>query len=292
MEKTVKAYAKINLSLDVQDKLPDGYHNISTVMQSITLADLLSISVSPSESDSISLVCENCNDYPDISWDEHNLIHKAASLMLSQTDKKYSINISIRKNIPSGAGLGGGSADAAATLNALNEMLSIGLSADAVSALGAKLGADIPFCVVNGTRLCSGIGDIISTVPDAPALSVVILKPDVSISTREMYEHIDNICMPEDHVSVFKTVTALSMASSDMLFNSLGNIFELPAFYLYPEVKALKDQLLQAGAGAALMSGSGSAVYGLFETEESAKKAFESLKDSKAKCYLASFINP
>ncbi len=293
MKKSYNAYAKLNLVLDVIKKGEDGYHDISSVMQSIKLHDVIEISVSPSDKNEIKVSCSNAGDFSSVKWDETNLVYKAADSLLSSPDvnlpSNYSVCISVEKHIPAGAGMGGGSADAAAVLNGLNEMLDLKLSTAALYKIGADLGADIPFCLTGGTALCEGKGERISVLPSPGPVPCVVLKPEISLSTKEMYALTDEYIDSEEHPDTgFMEMAILSGRTWDV-FSACKNFMEKAALKMCPEIGELKESLIMAGAEAALMTGSGSAVFGLFSDEKKAKKAFEELKSSKAEVFISRF---
>lgn len=271
MRKKVKAYAKVNLILDITAKRADGYHDLRSVMQTIPLADEMELEILPGLSGApfvVTASCTNAADYPDISWDETNLVCRAAKLIIEYakvpTSEAGAVNITITKNIPSGAGLGGGSADAAAVLNVLNEMLSLNLSQSDLCSLGAKLGADVPFCIVGGTVLCEGIGEIMTPLPAAPDVEYRIAKPDVSLSTKLMYMKVDEYISSEPHPDTDRMVEAIKSGDPEF-YKYIGNFMEKAAVAICPEINVFKQDFLNQGAVASFMTGSGSAVVGIFK---------------------------
>lgn len=273
MKKSIKAYAKVNLILDIVSKRPDGYHDLRSVMQTIPLADDMEIEVLPGSSGnvlSISAVCTNADSFPDIKWDESNLVCRAAKLFVEEAcvpiEKAAHINIKLTKNIPSGAGLGGGSADAAAVLNALNEMLEAGMPAEKLCRLGAKLGADVPFCIMGGTVLCEGIGEKLTPLSAAPKVTYLINKPEVSLSTKLMYQKVDEYIDTDPHPDTDKLVDAI-MHGDKEFYKYISNFMEKAAVSICPEIEEIKKDFIKKGAVASFMTGSGSAVVGIFLTE-------------------------
>ncbi|MCR5584725.1 MAG: 4-(cytidine 5'-diphospho)-2-C-methyl-D-erythritol kinase [Lachnospiraceae bacterium] len=293
MIKSFNANAKLNLILDVIKKREDGYHDISSVMQSICLHDVITVSAEASEKKEIKVSCSNAGDFSSVKWDESNLVYKAAALMLTESEKMgkspVKVSIEVEKNIPAGAGMGGGSADAATVLKALNEMLSLGLSEEKLCQMGAKLGADVPFCIIGGTALCEGIGERITPLPFPGPVPCVILKPEVSLGTREMYEITDEFIDSSEHPSTDYMETALLSGRTRDFFSACSNFMEEAAVRMCPEINVLKRLLKEAGAEVSMMTGSGSAVFGLFSSEEKAKKAFEELNPPKAKKFISQF---
>ncbi len=293
MTKSVCAYAKLNLILDVIGKRPDGYHDISSVMQSIELHDEIELSVSPSDENEIKVSCLNAGDFSSVKWDETNLVYKAAELLLTTAGSHLShpvcVDITVRKNIPAGAGMGGGSSDAAAVLKGLNELLSCGFSTGELCDLGARLGADVPFCIFGKTALCEGIGEKLTPLPSPGKLYCVILKPEVSLSTKEMYRLTDNYLDSQPHPDASLMKDALLAEDHAAFISSCGNFMEHAAIEICPAISDLKHMLSKAGSELSLMTGSGSAVFGLFPDLESAKKAFEELDPPKAEKFISSF---
>ncbi len=293
MIKSFNANAKLNLILDVIKKREDGYHDISSVMQSICLHDVIKIGVEPSEQNEIKVSCSNAGDFSSVKWDESNLVYKAAALILAQNTRSHntyaSVNIEVEKCIPAGAGMGGGSADAATVLKGLNELLSVGLTEEKLCQMGATLGADVPFCIIGGTALCEGIGDRLTPLPSPGPVPCVILKPDISLGTKEMYEITDEFIDSSEHPSTEYMMTALLSGRTWDFFSACSNFMEEAAVKMCPDINVLKQLLKDSGAEVAMMTGSGSAVFGLFSDAETAKKAFEELNPPKAQKFISQF---
>ncbi|MCR5399637.1 MAG: 4-(cytidine 5'-diphospho)-2-C-methyl-D-erythritol kinase [Lachnospiraceae bacterium] len=268
----INAYAKINLSLDVLGTLPNGYHVVRMIMQSISLHDTLEIS--SADGDSIILNCDN----GDLVCDNSNLIIRAAKLLMQEVGKHDAINISLRKRIPMAAGLAGGSADAAATLIGINEFMGYGLSMDALKAIGAGLGADIPFCIQGGTCLSEGIGEILTPVSPMPDCHIVLVKPPVDVSTKYVYEHL-LLNDTTGHPDVTGMIDCLKRSDLAGITEGLGNILETVTVNAYPEITKIKNALVKYGASGALMSGSGPTVFGLFDDESKANEAMTRISD-------------
>lgn len=265
---TVKllAHAKINLTLDVTGKRPDGYHTLVTVMQSISLADRIELEITDSGS-----VTLECND-PAVPSDGKNIACKAAEAFCLYTKSCLAgLHIKIVKKTPLQAGLGGGSADCAAVLTGLNRMLGTDLSDEALCQIGARLGADVPFCIVGGTRLCGGIGDIMSPAPPLEDCFIVIGKGSEGVSTKEAYGEIDSR-------RLFCTRSGADGYNGSILSlkNAGGNVFEETVSC--GDVKRIKDILYCSGAEYSAMSGSGSAVFGLFREKAAAESSCKALK--------------
>lgn len=271
-----KANAKINLSLDVTGVRENGYHDVRMIMQSIELCDYLDIEVN--NSGRIELTCSN----PEIECDKSNLIYKAADKLINKAvdeeiiDKNTGVTISLQKNIPIAAGLAGGSTDAAATLVGLNEELGLGYSSSELRGLGVTLGADIPFCIEGGTYLSEGIGEVLSKLKDAPDCFVVLVKPDINVSTKFVY---DNLILNEEtvHPDVDAMLNAIETGSIKRVADCLDNLLATVTEKEYPIIVDIKNILKENGALNAIMSGSGPTVFGLFDDEEKAKEALSIL---------------
>ena len=272
-----KANAKINLSLDVTGVRENGYHDVRMIMQSIELCDYLDIEVN--NSSRIELTCAN----PEIECDKSNLIYKAADKLINKAvdeeiiDKNTGVTISLQKNIPIAAGLAGGSTDAAATLVGLNEELGLGYSSSELRGLGVTLGADIPFCIEGGTYLSEGIGEVLSKLKDAPDCFIVLVKPDINVSTKFVY---DNLILNEEtvHPDVDAMLDAIETGSIKRVADCLDNLLATVTEKEYPIIIDIKNILKENGALNAIMSGSGPTVFGLFDDEEKAKEALSMLE--------------
>ena len=266
MSLIVKAYAKINLWLDITGKRPDGYHTLNTVMRRIDLYD--DVTVETNGSGEVPVSC----DVQNIPSDEQNIAYKAAKAFFMRTGKNMGANIHIVKRIPTEAGLGGSSADGAAVLCALNELCGQPFSVPELCGIGASLGADIPFCIAGGTAKCTGIGDIIEPV-SCCGFTVLIVKPEFSCNTAEAYRKYDSAPIPE-RPGFDAFCASLSHNRSQSVAN-MYNVFE--KLYCDEKIERIKNDLLEAGAEGACMSGSGSAVFGIFDSMEEARKAEEML---------------
>ena len=262
-----QANAKINLSLDLTGTLPDGYHAVHTVMQSVTLAD--TVSVRPG-GQGLSLSCSE----PGIPADERNVAWKAAAAFCRAAGAAPDYHIHIIKRIPSEAGMAGGSADAAAVLAILNELNGSPLNENALLALALEIGADVPFCLTGGTRLCLNKGEIMAALPPFSA-HVLIAKPARGVSTAEAFRRFDaaaNLDHPDNDAFLFHMARGETTAA----FRCAGNLFE--QLTDVTEGAQIKRSMLENGAYYAAMSGSGSAYFGLFETEEAAAAALRALR--------------
>lgn len=282
MKVKVKAPAKINLSLDVLRRRPDGYHDVSMVMQAVSLYDY--ITVETSESRDIEIKC----DYPGVPCDEKNIAYKCADAFFRYTKTENpGIIISIDKNIPTQAGLAGGSADGAAVIVALNKLFSTYLKEKEMCEIGSKIGADIPFCIAGGTKLASGTGTDLKKMISMPKCDIVICKPDFSVSTAEAYSRIDsaNLSHPEFTAEMVRAIYARDIY---MVTSSMLNDFEI-ALNLDP-INEIKKIMLKNKALGACMSGSGSAVFAVFNSLKKAEKCMQILKSSYDQVFLCNPI--
>lgn len=259
---TVIANAKINLYLDIVGRREDGYHLLETVMQSVTLSDILKIDVS--EGDGISLSC----DAPHIPSDERNIAYKSARRYLEEAGVSAQVMIDIQKRIPSGAGMGGGSADAAAVLLAMERRFAA-LGMERLTELAAEIGADVPFCLWGGTRICTGIGEKMQQTTDVKDRCFLIVMPDFTCPTGEAYARYDKAPIPPKN-GMEEFTASLPDSFADKLYNS----FEV--LYADERINIIKDRLMASGAEGALLTGSGAAVFGVFGSREAAEAAAKS----------------
>lgn len=270
----VQAYAKVNLTLDVQGRRDDGYHLLSSVMQSISLFDTV---ILQRQVPGQGILIES--DHPLVPTDPTNICWRAAEAFQKYTKVpgELSLSISLLKQIPVGAGLGGGSADAAAILHGLNLLYETELSLDELQAIGVTIGADVPFCLQGGTCLVEGIGEKVTPVAHFPPMTLVLVKPDVHVSTAEIYRQLDPLAHGGD--STHRLLRFLSGDDSLPLGRILENALESVTANLVPEVGEWKKKLGDSGAVATLMSGSGPTVFGLFSSSSLARQFQERFKD-------------
>lgn len=269
----IKAPAKINLYLDVLDKRPDGYHNIKSIMQTVSLFDEITVC----ESDKITLNCSDKN----LPCDRDNLAYKAAEAFFKATGIDGGCTIHIEKNIPVAGGLAGGSTDAAAVLISLNEIHRNPLSQRELLSLGSKLGADIPFCIIKGCAECGGIGDIIKSVPSPLVLDAVIANGGEGVSTPAAYRLLDEKykdTLGRDFGNMDGVLKAIENRDLDLLKSSAFNIFEKAVLPTHSCALEIKNEMYNCGAFLSMMSGSGPSVFGLFTSEASAKAAAEKIR--------------
>ncbi|MFT4144945.1 MAG: 4-(cytidine 5'-diphospho)-2-C-methyl-D-erythritol kinase [Mobilitalea sp.] len=271
---TVKAYAKINLGLDVIRKREDGYHDVCMIMQSLDLHDTITISKAPAENISIRT---NLSYIPN---DQGNLVYKAAASFLNYLSLKEGLSIKLEKTIPVAAGLAGGSSDAAATLKALNELYDAHLTETELMKIGVKIGADVPYCIKLGTALSEGIGEVLTPLPPMPSCSILLVKPDISVSTKHVYE---NLHLSEHtlHPNIDTMKAALNNGDLTALTKNMDNLLQTVTIKDYPIITSIKHKMLELGAMTSLMSGSGPTVFGIFKDVELAKNALNYFKKHK-----------
>jgi 4-diphosphocytidyl-2-C-methyl-D-erythritol kinase len=260
----LRAFAKVNYALEVRGLRDDGYHEISSVYQSVSLADELEIERSRG---GFELIFEP--DGVEVGPLEENTVYKAWALLWETSGHELPVRIRLHKKIPAGAGLGGGSADAAAVLVGMNELFDLGLRTEDLRRLGARIGADVPFCVSGGTALGEGVGDVLTPLPAPPAHHLLLAKPDRSADTGGIYRAYDGRA-GRGGASAEQVVAALRSGSLKTFAGAVGNDLEPVTAELIPEVAAYTRALLQSGALGAAMTGTGTAVYGIFDAEDAA----------------------
>lgn len=282
MQLTVLAPAKINLSLDILSKRPDGYHDVAMVMQSVSLYDTVIVSdeIEDAFEGNVLVTC----DVEGIPTDGRNIVCKAASAFFKYTSiEPKKISVDIRKKIPSEAGLAGGSTDAAAVIMALNRIFDTKLTMEQMCEIGATCGADVPFCIVGGTKLAKGIGTTMQKLPAIPKCSIVICKPDVSVSTKEAYERSDS--RPKKQFVVTDEVVNMIYkrnlrATCQCLYNDFEAVMQIE------EISNIKQAMMKNKALGACMSGSGSAVFGIFLNEKKAQACVDNMSADFDRLYL------
>ena len=272
MDKTTqRAYAKINIGLDVLRRRADGYHEVKMIMQTVDIYDELVLEKRKQPG------IELCTDNSELPTGNDNLIYRAAELLFQEKKITEGVNIKLTKRIPIAAGMAGGSADAAAALRGLNELFDMGYSLPELQALGVRLGADIPYCLAGGTMLSEGIGEILTPLPAPPAAYLVIAKPDINVSTAFVYGnlHADRLTW---HPDIDGMIDALQKGDFHGITDKLGNVLETVTVKAYPVIEEIKELLRKQGAENALMSGSGPTVFGIFREEETARRAAEAVE--------------
>lgn len=278
----LKAYAKINLGLDVLRKREDGYHEVRMVMQMVNLYDRIELVKKKNPGIEV-----KTNLYY-LPTNQDNLVYKAANLLIEEFQIKEGIQIHLRKYIPVSAGMAGGSSDAAAVLFGMNRMFRLGLSLEELMKRGIKLGADIPYCIMRGTALSEGIGEKLTPLPSVPSCKVLIAKPAVSVSTRFVYE---NLKLQElnSHPDIDGIIENIKKKDIRGMAERLGNVLETVTIPAYPVIEDIKNVMKEQGALNALMSGSGPTVFGLFIEEKQARAAWEKVKSLAKQSYLTTF---
>jgi 4-diphosphocytidyl-2-C-methyl-D-erythritol kinase len=268
----VPAYAKINLGLRVHGRRADGYHEIGTVFQTVTLRDTLTFQAT--NDGSLNLSCSA----PEIPTDQSNLVLRAAAALRERFGVSRGARVELEKMIPAGGGLGGGSADAAVTLAALATLWEVGAGVDELAEIGSRLGADVPFFLTGGTALGTGTGTDIRPLEDAPKMHLVIITPGVHVSTAEAYGALGAPALTKVKPLVNLSVSRTEADFPDSLCDMWSNDFEAVVVRLHPEIGRAREALEGTGPVRVMLSGSGSSVFGVFESEGEAARAGESLK--------------
>lgn len=283
---TQRAYAKINIGLDVLRRRADGYHEVKMIMQTVDIYDELVLE--RRKQPGIELRMDNS----ELPSGGDNLICRAADLLFREKEITGGVNISLTKRIPIAAGMAGGSADAAAALRGVNELFDLGYSLTELQALGVGLGADIPYCLAGGTMLSEGIGEILTPLPAPPAAHLVIAKPDINVSTAFVYGnlHADRLAW---HPDIDGMIAALQKGDLDGITGRLGNVLETVTVKAHPVIEQIKELLRKQGAENALMSGSGPTVFGIFKEKETAVRAAEAVERGQLakQIFVTTFYN-
>ena len=276
-----KAYAKVNLTLDVLGKRKDGYHDLKSVMQTVSLYDDIYLDVNAGKD--WELIC----DKEGIPCDARNLVWKAAKAYLNAIHKDVEgLTMKIEKRIPSGAGMGGGSADAAAILRALNRHFGEPLTIMELADVGALVGSDVPFCVLGGTVMCEGRGELLRKLPDSPKCIFALCKPEFSVSTPVLYQKLDGVENPlhPDNDAMEKAIKAGNLME---MVKHIENAFDPVVSAEHPEIDHIKEVYCRHGALATQMTGSGSVVFGIMPDMTSAEKAKEELQKTYVEVFTA-----
>lgn len=268
----IKATAKINLGLDVIRKREDGYHDVRMVMQMTGMYDRIILYPRRGRSG-----IELRTNLPYIPTNENNLAYKAAKLLMDEFDVTDGLEISLQKFIPVAAGLAGGSTDAAAVLKAVNKIFRLGLDNRQLMERGARLGADIPYCLLGGTALAEGIGEKLTPLPDMPECMILLAKPPISVSTRDVYGALraDEI---EKHPDIDGMIEAIRAGDLHGITDRLANVLEDVTAPTRPIIGKMEREMMEAGALSAIMSGSGPTVFGIFDSKADAEKCRDELR--------------
>lgn len=283
---SLKALAKINLGLDVVRRREDGYHEVRMIMQTIYLYDRLDIKRTQEPGIQIQT---NLSFLP---VNENNLIYKAAKLLMDEFSITDGVSVKLDKRIPVAAGMAGGSTDAAAMLIGVNRLFSLGLTKKQLMERGVQIGADVPYCIMRGTALAEGIGEALSPLPPMVKCPVLIAKPSISVSTKFVYQNLklDDTTIHPDIDLMIEDIKAKNLHD---IAAHMGNVLETVTIPNYPVIDEIKKHMLSHGAVGAMMSGSGPTVFGLFDDEDTAKKAYKAMRSSHLarQVYLTSVYN-
>ena len=269
----LKALGKINLGLDVLGRRENGYHDVRMVMQTLYLYD--QITIEKTEKPGIEL-STNLFYLP---VNENNLAYRAADLLMQEFGVEEGVKITLEKHIPVAAGMAGGSTNAAAVLYGINRMFSLGLSQEELMERGVKLGADVPYCIMRGTVLAEGIGELLTPLPAMPRCTVLVAKPPISVSTKLVYEKLDAHEI-ENHPDIDGVLEGLERQDLKKIASSMGNVLERVTVEEYPVIEEIKEMMKENGALNAMMSGSGPTVFGLYSDKRMAKEAAQKIKES------------
>jgi 4-diphosphocytidyl-2-C-methyl-D-erythritol kinase len=281
---SLKCPAKINLTLGIRGKRPDGYHELESIMQSISLADVLSLSSQPSG-------IELSSDNPKLSVGEDNLICRAARLLNEHLGLNQGAKFSLQKRIPLAAGLAGGSTDAAGALRGLNHLWQLGLSKAELEDLGGRLGSDIPFCLSGGTALARGRGEQLTPLSVKTGWWLVLVRPPIEVSTAEVYRNF-SLQRVKRQPQTEAMIESLSKADLKGIAENMVNVLESVTIRMHPQIGEIKAEMLKRGAIGALMSGSGPSVFGIVEGYAPAIKLAAAFRDSFPDVFVACTIPP
>ena len=285
-EITLKALAKINLGLDVVRRREDGYHEVRMIMQTIHLYDRLNIK---KIQDNDIRIKTNLAFLP---TNENNLVYKAGKLLMDEFNITQGVEVDLNKLIPVAAGMAGGSTDAAAMLYGMNKLFELGLSRKDLMERGVNIGAEVPYCIMRGTALAEGIGEELSSLPPMVKCPVLIAKPQISVSTKFVYENL-KLDGNTPHPDIDRLIANIRGKDLKAIADSMGNVLETVTIPNYPIIADIKAHMMEHGAVGSMMSGSGPTVFGLFDDEEIAQKAYEEMKSSglAKQVYLTSIYN-
>jgi len=278
----VKAYGKINLSLDVVGKREDGYHLLKMIMQNVDLYDSISFEKCDK---GINISCNK----PYIPIDDKNLVYKAAKLFMDTYEIREGINIYLKKNIPVSAGMAGGSADAAAVFKALREVFEIDVDDNELMRLGIKIGADVPYCIIGGTALCEGIGEVITPLKPFKNHILVLVKPNFGVSTKEVYKNLD-ISKVFKHPHTGSLIKAMEQEDLEEVCSNMKNLLENVTLRKYPILKRIKEDMLKMGAMGSMMSGSGPTIFAFFDDMLKAQRCYDKFKTQYREVYITRTI--
>lgn len=283
---SLKALAKINLGLDVVRRREDGYHEVRMIMQTIHLYDRLKITKMKTPG------IEIHSNLPFLPVNENNLVYKAGKLLMDEFGIREGVRVDLLKRIPVAAGMAGGSSDAAAMLYGMNQLFGLKLSRQVLMERGVTIGADVPYCLMRGTALAEGIGEKLKQLPPMVKCPVLIAKPQISVSTKFVYQ---NLKLDEHtvHPDIDRLIQDIRNKDLQAAAGDMGNVLETVTIPNYPVIAQIKEQMMHSGAVNSMMSGSGPTVFGLFENEKQAKKAYDDMKQTglAKQLYLTSIYN-
>lgn len=286
---TERAYAKINLCLDVTGRRPNGYHDVRMIMQTVDIFDILSLEKTESG------ITIDVGGSP-LPADGDNLIVKAAKKLIDKCGIQGGVSISLEKHIPIAAGMAGGSSDAAATLRGVNRLYECGLTNDELREIGVTIGADVPYCIEGGTVLAEGIGEELTFLDPLPEYILAVAKPRAGVSTGNIYTALDEIFDTIVHPDVDKMLEAMRTCPGTSFLKYLGNVLEYVTEPQCPEVEKIKDVFNNAGSLGTLMTGSGPTVYAFFEDSAKASLAVSEVRRlgyaSEEESFITKLINP
>ena len=278
----MKAYAKVNISLDIVGKREDGYHLLEMIMQSIDLYDEIFIEKQKKE------ITIKCNK-PYVPTDERNLAYKAAQLFIEKYNIDSGVNINIKKNIPVCAGLAGGSTDAATVLKIMNSLFNINASDEELMILGLKLGADVPYCIKGGTALCKGIGEEVTALKGFKDKVIVLVKPPFGVSTNSVYQEF-NIEKARNHPNTNLIIDAINNDNLKMVCDNMKNLLENVTLRKHKILINIKEDMRHNGAMGTMMSGSGPTVFAFFDDMLKAQRCFEKMKEKYSDVFITRTI--
>ena len=286
-EINIRALAKINIGLDVLGTLPNGYHEVSMIMQTVNLFDRVTITKRPEPG------VDMTTNLSFLPVNADNLCVKAAQLLIDEFHLKQGVSIRLEKHIPVAAGMAGGSTDGAAVLYGMNQLFGLGLSQKQLMERGVTLGADVPYCLMRGTALAEGIGEKLTPLPAMVKCPVLIAKPAVSVSTKLVYQSLDSCFDSVVHPDIQQLIADIRAQDLDAICDHMGNVLEDVTIPMHPVIADIKQCMLTNGARGAMMSGSGPTVFGFFKDNATAKAAKEALTKSGMvkQLYLTTIYN-
>ena len=294
-EISLKAYAKINLTLDITGRREDGYHLLRSIMQQISVYDIVELKRAGDITMELITANEAGCSHEVVPADRHNIAWKAAELILKEAGISEGVKIILHKNIPAAAGLAGGSTDAAAVLRGINELYGLGYDTEKLCGLGVRLGADVPFCIIGATAMAEGIGDKLSVLPAPKKASVLLVKLPIEVSTKDVYQAYDAIeaAVHEDKGGCLMELLAEGKADPEGIGACLMNVLADVTEVMHPQIKNIRTDMMKLGAQGALMSGSGPSVFGIFADEDKARAASAVMKSDYPDAFVTvcGFVN-